>query len=111
MARAAAVIRTEHSGAAGKISLQPEGSQPSLRAPAEQRPRTDARVVDRARLESVCTLIGTEGSNPSLSATFNKWLIINDLMLIRPARWRASKNTGKKISLITDDDPSPTLAR
>ena len=28
-----------------------------------------ARVVYRARLESVCTLIGTEGSNPSPSAS------------------------------------------
>ena len=28
-----------------------------------------ARVVDWARLEIVCTFTGTEGSNPSLSAT------------------------------------------
>lgn len=31
--------------------------------------RTGARVVDWARLESVCTGNSTEGSNPSLSAT------------------------------------------
>jgi len=29
------------------------------------------RVVDRARLESVFTFIGNEGSNPSPSATLN----------------------------------------
>ena len=33
-------------------------------------PRTGARVVEWARLESVCTGNGTEGSNPSLSAIF-----------------------------------------
>ena len=31
--------------------------------------RMGARVVERARLESVCALNGTEGSNPSPSAT------------------------------------------
>ena len=37
-----------------------------LRAPPHL--RTDGRVVDRARLESVFTVKGNEGSNPSLSA-------------------------------------------
>ena len=39
-----------------------------LRAPPHL--RTDGRVVDRARLESVFTVKGDEGSNPSLSAIF-----------------------------------------
>ena len=38
-----------------------------LRAP-DRAIRTDGRVVDRARLESVFTVKGNEGSNPSLSA-------------------------------------------
>src|SRR5690606_16860221 len=33
---------------------------------------TDGRVVECARLESVCTSNSTEGSNPSLSATLLK---------------------------------------
>jgi hypothetical protein len=40
--------------------------------PVESKQWTGVRVVYRARLESVCTLIGTEGSNPSLSATTQK---------------------------------------
>ena len=31
-------------------------------------PRKDAGVVDRGGLENRCTRLGTEGSNPSLSA-------------------------------------------
>ena len=32
--------------------------------------RRGGRVVEGARLESVCTLTGTQGSNPCLSAKF-----------------------------------------
>ena len=34
--------------------------------------RKDAGVVDRDGLENRCTLTGTQGSNPCLSATFQK---------------------------------------
>ncbi len=34
-----------------------------------QKTQRVARAVERARLESVCTFAGTEGSNPSLSAS------------------------------------------
>ena len=36
-----------------------------------KRLRKDAGVVDRDGLENRCTLTGTEGSNPSLSATLS----------------------------------------
>ena len=35
---------------------------------AVQNPRKDAGVVDRDGLENRCTLTGTQGSNPCLSA-------------------------------------------
>lgn len=38
----------------------------------QNRRRKDAGVVDRDGLENRCTLTGTEGSNPSLSATLTK---------------------------------------
>ena len=56
----------------GKISLPEERTAPHsafASSSFEVEQRTGVRVVYRARLESVCTLIGTEGSNPSLSAT------------------------------------------
>ena len=34
----------------------------------QKRPRKDAGVVDRDGLENRCTLAGTQGSNPCLSA-------------------------------------------
>jgi hypothetical protein len=58
-------------------SLLLSGSPPSgkLLIPLERR---DVRVVEGARLESVCRGNSTEGSNPSLSAIF-KPLNVNDL--------------------------------
>ena len=51
-------------------SLTLSGSPPhgKLLIPLERR---DVRVVEGARLESVCRGNSTEGSNPSLSATSN----------------------------------------
>ena len=42
----------------------------SLRAKPSDQARRDVRVVEGARLESVCRGNSTEGSNPSLSANF-----------------------------------------
>jgi hypothetical protein len=39
--------------------------------------RTGGRVVERARLESVCTSNSTVGSNPTLSATAVKQVTMN----------------------------------
>ena len=39
---------------------------------AVQNPRKDAGVVDRDGLENRCTLTGTQGSNPCLSANDKK---------------------------------------
>ena len=62
-----------------------------LRAP-DRAIRTDGRVVDRARLESVFTVKGNEGSNPSLSAIclpiHGNQLTINDLRALRANRDR-----------------------
>ena len=40
----------------------------------QKRPRKDAGVVDRDGLENRCTLTGTQGSNPCLSAKVPKYI-------------------------------------
>ena len=57
-------------------SLVLQGSPPSgkLLIPFERR---DVRVVEGARLESVCRGNSTEGSNPSLSANYKSLNIID----------------------------------
>ena len=45
------------------------GETSSVVFPAQASSRMGGRVVDRARLESVFTFIGNEGSNPSPSAS------------------------------------------
>ena len=52
----------------GKNDSPCTGAGNPLQFPTQ--PRMGGRVVDRARLESVFTLIGNEGSNPSPSALF-----------------------------------------
>ena len=46
----------------------------------------DDRVVEGARLESVCTRKGTAGSNPALSARFGLIMAVGDGDLVNPAR-------------------------
>ena len=70
-------------------SLLLQGSPPSgkLLIPLERR---DVRVVEGARLESVCRGNSTEGSNPSLSASLRQSLASLAASLGRP-RLRASR--------------------
>ena len=73
-----------HYAGSGNDLLIPGGSlidwvRRSLRRPLAQpsddgyhcRPRRGAGVAERAGLENRCAFRGTEGSNPSLSASFN----------------------------------------
>ena len=57
---------------------------------------THLDVYKRQRLESVCTLIGTEGSNPSLSATF----IIKGLDQTRYESVNSSGNINSQVSYV-----------
>ena len=67
--------------------------------------RMGGRVVDRARLESVFTFIGNEGSNPSPSAFF--WSLTADdavELISRPDFFRNGKsNDGTLVSLGNED--------
>jgi hypothetical protein len=51
------------------ILASDQGSRLGHAADARLCPRRGAGAVDRGGLENRCTLMGTEGSNPSLSAS------------------------------------------
>jgi hypothetical protein len=97
-------------------SLLLQGSPPSgkLLIPLERR---DVRVVEGARLESVCRGNSTEGSNPSLSANFlacgsvvvERFLGFEQLADARRSRHESfSQASPRRLNELRQNNPSPT---
>ena len=59
-------------------------------------------MVESARLESVCTVKGTVGSNPTLSATNLKFTAQNDVFF---TKYRKQKIKIKKARLLLTINP------